>query len=82
MGEGAGARTVATQLQPQPPPQQPPPPPDCGVNDLLDPPAVAELNTESCMVAFLLAHLGQEISCCLLITSFSNSFLQSSQMYS
>jgi len=38
--------------------------------------------TESWMVTFLLAHFGQEISCCLLRTSFSNGVLQSSQMYS
>ena len=70
------------QWQPQPPPQQPPPPLDCGVKDLELPPAVAELKTESLMVAFLLAHLVQAISCFLLITIFSNAAWQSSQMYS
>jgi len=34
------------------------------------------------MVAFLLEHLGQEISCCLLMTIFSKCSLQESQMYS
>jgi len=73
---------MRTQWQPQPPPQQEPPPPEEGVNDLDDPPAIVELKTESWSVAFLPAHLGQEISCCLLRTSFSNWVLQSSQMYS
>jgi len=52
------------------------------VDDFDDPPAMDELNTESWMLAFLLEHLGQAISCCLLKTSFSNCVLQSSQMYS
>jgi len=43
-------------------------------------PAVAK--TESWMVAFLLAHLGQEISCCLLMTIFSKCVSHSSQTYS
>ena len=43
-------------------------------------PAVA--NTESWIAAFLLEHLGQEISCCLLMTIFSKRSLQFSQMYS
>ncbi|HUL16244.1 MAG TPA: hypothetical protein VLV88_09630 [Terriglobales bacterium] len=74
------------QWQPQEPPQQPPPPPPENELDgpdeppLLDP--FAALNTDSWIVALLLAHFGQEISCCLLITIFSNSALQSSQMYS
>jgi hypothetical protein len=69
------------QWQPQPPPQQPPPP-----EELLDGPEELPLpavaKTESWIVAFLLAHLGQAISCCLLITIFSNWAWQSSQTYS
>ena len=47
-----------------------------------DEPPFGLAKTESWIVAFLLEHLGQEISCCLLKTSFSNGVLQSSQMYS
>ena len=47
---------------------------------LLPPLAVAK--TESWMLAFLLAHLGQAISCCLLITIFSKCVSQSLQTYS
>jgi len=43
---------------------------------------MAELKTESWMLAFLLEHWGQEISCWRLMTIFSNWDLQSSQMYS
>ena len=43
---------------------------------------MAELKTESWIVAFLLEHLGQEISTWRLMTIFSNWDLQSSQMYS
>ena len=43
---------------------------------------MAELKTESWIVAFLEEHLGQEISCWRLMTIFSNWDLQSSQMYS
>jgi len=70
-------------LQPQPPPQHPPllEPPEDGVKDLLEP-ATDELKTDSWMVAFLLEHLGQEISCWRLMTIFSNWDWQSSQMYS
>src|ERR1700688_527333 len=56
------ARTPDDQWQPHPPPQQDPPPleelPE--EEDWLPLPAVAK--TESWIVAFLLAHLGQEIS--------------------
>jgi hypothetical protein len=52
------------------------------VKDFGEPPAMEELKTESWSVAFLPEHLGQEISCCLFKTSFSNWVLQSSQMYS
>jgi len=44
--------------------------------------AVVLEKTEIWMVFFLLSHFGQAISCCLLITIFSNSVWQSSQMYS
>jgi hypothetical protein len=47
-----------------------------------EPPEPAVAKTESWIVAFLLAHLGQEISCCLLMTIFSNWALHSSQTYS
>ena len=72
------------QWQAQPPPQQPPPPEappfenELGVEE----PPLGVAKTESWIVAFLLAHFGQEISCCLLKTTFSNGVLQSSQMYS
>lgn len=56
-------RIRENQWQPQPPPQQTPPPPDEPEEDLEEPPAIAELKTESWMVAFLLEQLGQEISC-------------------
>lgn len=69
------------QWQEQPPPQQPPPPPEKLPEGVEEPePTVA--NTESWIVAFLLAHLGQVISCCLLMTIFSKRSLHSSQMYS
>jgi hypothetical protein len=68
-------------LQPQPPPQQLPPPEDPEL-DFAEPPATAELKTDSWIVAFLLEHFGQEISCWRLMTIFSNWDWQSSQMYS
>lgn len=52
------------------------------MDDFDELPAIEELNTESWMLAFLLEHFGQLISCCLSKTSFSNCVLQSSQMYS
>jgi hypothetical protein len=74
------------QWQPQPPPQQLPPPPlEKEVEGLAEEPLAEPFEvakTESWIVAFLLAHWGQAISCCLLITIFSNCVLQSSQMYS
>jgi hypothetical protein len=74
-------RRLKDQWQEQPPPQQPPPPPEKPPDELEEPePAVA--NTESWIVAFLPEHLGQVISCCLLITIFSKRSLQLSQMYS
>jgi len=43
---------------------------------------MAELKTESWIVAFLPEHWGQETSCSRLMTIFSNWDLQLSQMYS
>src|SRR5258708_12855648 len=76
---------VSLKLQPQPPPQQDPPPPKDGVQDLADAPLAppfAVAKTESWMLAFLLAHLGQAISCCLFMTIFSKRVSHSSQRYS
>ena len=77
---------VPTQLQPQPPPQHdPPPPPEDEVEDLAEAPLLPPLavaKTESWTLAFLLAHLGQAISWCLLITIFSKRVSHSSQRYS
>src|SRR5258708_33995078 len=76
---------VSLKLQPQPPPQQDPPPPKDGVEDLADAPLAppfAVAKTESWMLAFLLAHLGQAISCCLLLTIFSKRGSHSSQRHS
>jgi hypothetical protein len=67
------------QWQPQPPPQQPPPPPEKPPEGLGEAPDFEAAKTENKIVAFLLEHLGQVISCCLLITSFSKVSLQSSQ---
>jgi len=71
-------------LQPQPPPQQLPPLPeeedDFAEAPLLEPFAVAK--TESWILALLLAHLGQAISCCLLMTIFSKRVSHSSHRYS
>jgi hypothetical protein len=82
---GEGEYTL-NQWQPQPPPQQlPPPPPEKEVETLAGEPLAEPFEvakTESWSEAFLLAHFGQEISCCLFNTSFSNSVWQSSQMYS
>jgi hypothetical protein len=82
MATGNGAadelRHSKDQWQEQPPPQQPPPPEK--PPDEAEEPAVE--NTESWIVAFLLEHLGQLISCCLLITIFSKRSLQLSQTYS
>src|SRR2546421_10689338 len=75
----------ATQSQPQPPPQQLPPPPPEDVEDLVEAPLLepfAVAKTESWIVAFLLAHLGQAISCCLLITMRSKRVSHLSQTYS
>jgi hypothetical protein len=76
--------TKRIQWQPQPPPQQAPPLPEEPEPELDfdESPAIAELKTESWMVAFLDEHFGQEISCWRLMTIFSNWDLQSSQMYS
>jgi hypothetical protein len=80
---GSKGPPLQLQWQPQPPPQHVPPPPlEEPDEDFAEAPATAELKTESWMVAFLLEHLGQEISCWRLITIFSNWDLQSSQMYS
>jgi hypothetical protein len=80
-GKALKPRTSEDQWQPHPPPQQLPPPEE-PEGDLEEPPAIAELKTDSCMVAFLLEHCGQEISCWRLMTIFSNWDLQSSQTYS
>ena len=80
-GRRAGPRTSQDQWQPHPPPQQLPPPEE-PEGDLEEPPALAELKADSWMVAFLLEHCGQEISCWRLMTIFSNWELQSSQTYS
>ena len=45
-------------------------------------PLFAVAKTESWIAAFLLAHLGQAISCFLLMTIFSNRVSHSSQTYS
>jgi hypothetical protein len=70
------------QWQEQPPPQQPPPPEKPPEELEGPPPEPAVAKTESWMEAILLEHLGQEISCCLLMTIFSKRSLQASQMYS
>jgi hypothetical protein len=75
---------ILNQWQPHPPPQQPPPP-ENDVEDLAEVPLLEPFEvakTESWSEAFLLAHFGQAISCCLFNTSFSNSVWQSSQTYS
>jgi hypothetical protein len=83
---GEGEYTL-NQWHPQPPPQQLPTPPlpekdlgDFAEVPLAEPFEVAK--TESWSEAFLLAHLGQAISCCLFKTIFSNCVWQSSQTYS
>jgi len=71
-----------SQWQEQPPPQQPPAPPEKPPEGEEELPEPVVAKTESWIAAFLLEHLGQEISCCLLTTIFSKRSLQSSQMYS
>jgi hypothetical protein len=78
-------KRLTDQLHPHPPPQQLPPPPENDVEDLPEAPLLEPFEvakTESWSEAFLLAHLGQAISCCLFKTIFSNCVWQSSQTYS